>query len=555
MFEIIDKQFKADNYGIDSYLMNWPMLYILENGKEAYVGETTNIVQRMSQHKASGEKQIFTNAHFIHYDKSNQSVTFDYESRLIRFMAADHKFVLTNKNAGQIGDDYYLKDEYSEEFKNLWRELQKKGLVEKTLEEIEQSDLFKYSPYKELSIDQRNLVEEITESLKRKLERKIVVKGMPGSGKTILAIYMFKLLRELPEFNGLEIGFVVPPTSLRATLRQVFSSVHGLSAKDVLGPSDVANKKYDILMVDESHRLKSRKNLSSYKFFDDVCEKLGLENTCTQLDWILKQSRCAILFYDKNQVVFPAGLKIDNLINQNPYDTRNVSFYTLESQMRCLGGIDYLQDIEMLLRGIIKRKIRHENYELMMINNFLVFESLYRQKEKEFGLTRMVAGYAWEWKSKNNKKLIDIEIDGVKKRWNTTLDNWVHSTNAVEEVGCIHSIQGYDLNYGFIIIGNDLRYNPVAKKVYIDKDSYFDKYGKIGSSDEELEEYIKNIYYVLLTRGIKGTYIYVCDEELRKYMSLFIDVLQDEVHNSYTYSYDQNNNYLMVAEKTPKYGK
>ncbi len=553
MFQIIDTQFKADNYGTDKHLYNWPMLYILENGSKAYVGQANSIVERMSQHKANPEKDIFTNAHFIYYDKSNQSATFDYESRLIRFMAADNKFVLTNKNAGVMGDEYYRKDDYCQDFNNLWRELQKKGLVEKSIEELEQSDLFKYSPYKELSSQQRELVDELTDSLKRKLERKIIIKGMPGSGKTVLGIYLFKLLRELPEFKDLEIGMVVPPTSLRNTLKKVFSSINGLSAKDVIGPSDVANKKYDILMVDESHRLKSRKNLSSYKFFDDVCEKLGLENTCTQLDWILKQSKCAILFYDKNQVVFPAGLKIEDIINKDPYDTRNTSSYILESQMRCLGGIDYLQDINKLLHSELKNKVRHPNYELMMVNNFSDFETLFRKKEAEAGLTRMLAGYAWEWKTKNNKDLIDIEIDGVKKKWNSTLENWVHSKNAVNEIGCIHSTQGYDLNYGFVIIGEDLKYNPVSKKIYIDKASYFDKYGKFGASNQELDDYIKNIYYVLMTRGIKGTYIYVCNPELRKYMASFIDVYSSG--NGRTVSYDMESDMgLMVAENDPKYG-
>ena len=553
MFQIIDTQFKTDNYGTDKHLYNWPMLYILENGSKAYVGQTNSIVERMSQHKANPEKDIFTNAHFIYYDKSNQSATFDYESRLIRFMAADNKFVLTNKNAGVMGDEYYRKDDYSQDFNNLWRELQKKGLVEKSIEELEQSDLFKYSPYKELSSQQRELVDELTDSLKRKLERKIVIKGMPGSGKTVLGIYLFKLLRELPEFKDLEIGMVVPPTSLRNTLKKVFSSINGLSAKDVIGPSDVANKKYDILMVDESHRLKSRKNLSSYKFFDDVCEKLELENTCTQLDWILKQSKCAILFYDKNQVVFPAGLKIEDIINKDPYDTRNTSTYVLESQMRCLGGIDYLQDINKLLHSELKNKVRHPNYELMMVNNFSDFETIFRKKEAETGLTRMLAGYAWEWKTKNNKDLIDIEIDGVKKRWNSTLDNWVHSKNAVNEIGCIHSTQGYDLNYGFVIIGEDLKYNPVSKKVYIDKTSYFDKYGKFGASEQELDEYIKNIYYVLMTRGIKGTYVYVCNPELRKYMASFIEVHSLEKEKTVSYELESDMG-LMVAENGPKYG-
>ena len=244
---------------------------------------------------------------------------------------------------------------------------------------------------------------------------------------------------------------------------------------------------------------------------------------------------------------------IEDIINKDPYDTRNTSTYVLESQMRCLGGIDYLQDINKLLHSELKNKVRHPNYELMMVNNFSDFETIFRKKEAETGLTRMLAGYAWEWKTKNNKDLIDIEIDGVKKKWNSTLENWVHSKNAVNEIGCIHSTQGYDLNYGFVIIGEDLKYNPVSKKVYIDKTSYFDKYGKFGASDQELDEYIKNIYYVLMTRGIKGTYVYVCNPELRKYMTSFIDVYS--LKNEKTVSYDfESDMGLLVAENSPKYG-
>ena len=94
--------------------------------------------------------------------------------------------------------------------------------------------------------------------------------------------------------------------------------------------------------------------------------------------------------------------------------------------------------------------------------------------------------------------------------------------NSFEQVGCIHSIQGYDLNYGFVIIGEDIKYAEEKGGVYTDRKGYKDKYGKQQTSDEELERYIKNIYYVLLTRGIKGTYIYVCNKELREYFAKYI---------------------------------
>lgn len=103
------------------------------------------------------------------------------------------------------------------------------------------------------------------------------------------------------------------------------------------------------------------------------------------------------------------------------------------------------------------------------------------------------------------------------------------SPTSINEVGSIHTAQGYDLNFAGVIIGPDLRYDPVARRLFIVRDSYFDTKRKSNNkmlgfeyTDEDLLTYIANIYAVLLTRGIRGTYVYVCDPELRKYLADFI---------------------------------
>jgi len=147
------------------------------------------------------------------------------------------------------------------------------------------------------------------------------------------------------------------------------------------------------------------------------------------------------------------------------------------------------------------------------------------ETERKEGLSRMVAGYAWPWISKKDKSLKDISIEGISRMWNSRTENWVHCDTVLEEVGCIHSIQGYDLNYAFVILGNDIKYDVENSKIVVDKSSYFDRNGKATATQEELTEYIKNIYYVLMTRGIKGTYLYVCNPELKTYLGQFIDVI------------------------------
>ena len=528
MFKIKDVDFMSEDYGIDSYLRNWPMLYILEDGKKAYVGQTNSIVTRMTQHKNSKEKAIFKKAHFIYYDKSNQSSTFDYESRLISLMSIDKVFTLTNKNAGLVGLEYYDKASYDDDFRELWDQLRKKKLAEKTIDELEKSDLFKFSPYKTLTDEQRTIVSEIMDGLKKNLDRRFIVDGLPGTGKTILAVYMMKMLRETPEFSDLKIGLVEPPTSLRKSLKELFSKLNHLSAKDVYGPSDIANEKFDILLVDESHRLKQRKNLTSYNAYDETCSKLGLPNTATQLDWILQQSRCAILFYDAHQIVFPAGLSVQDELKTSQFGCRMMAYYSLMTQMRCKSGSQYLTDLDNLFHCKLKKGINSSGYELYSVKDMETFMNLYKRREQEHGLTRLIAGYAWDWKSKGTSAdsgVIDFTIEDQNFRWNSSTEKWVHSSHASKEVGCIHSVQGYDLNYGFVILGEDIKYDPKENRIYADRKAYFDKYGKNGATDEELTRYIINVYYVLLTRGILGTYLYVCNKELREYLKQYIPEL------------------------------
>src|SRR5574344_577785 len=100
--------------------------------------------------------------------------------------------------------------------------------------------------------------------------------------------------------------------------------------------------------------------------------------------------------------------------------------------------------------------------------------------------------------------------------------DWINSTNKMTEMGCIHTTQGYDLNYSGIIFGTDITYNEQTQKIEIIKENYFDRNGKVGISDEQLHDYIINIYKTIMYRKIKGTYVYCCDEKLRNYFKNFI---------------------------------
>jgi DUF2075 family protein/DNA replication protein DnaC len=563
-----------------------PVVYFIRDSKGkgkkyAYVGETTNAENRLKNHLENRTRtDVLTGVSVIGSEGFNKSVTLDFESKLIQYLTADETYVLQNKNAGLVNHKFYQQQEYNELFKQLWRELRRKLLVSKDLSDLENSELFKYSPYKALNKDQRASLGEILDALSTGTNTPIFVKGSAGTGKTILATYLVKLLltdftdddlselseqgileaqmvrkvREQSNQKDFKVALVVAMSSLRKTLKKVFASVPGLDASMVISPSDSFNlkredgsSKYDLLIVDEAHRLRKYRNISWLGAFKKNNEKLGLGTEGTELDWIVNNSKHQILFYDKAQSVRPSDVdfgRFDALLNESKH------IFELKSQMRIgngKGGDDYIQFIaELLSDSPPSSSFDSSQYKLEFFDRFSDAFARFKDLSKEHDLVRMLAGYAWEWKSdsrSDNPASFDFELDGINLRWNSVIEGWVslgeiEKENKVaiaklkiknqaiplrEEVGCIHTIQGYDLNYALVIFGPEISYDDTTKKIVFNKKEYKDKYGYVGVEDEEqLRLYIINIYKTLMFRGIHGTLVYVCDEKLRKYFKGYI---------------------------------
>lgn len=530
----------------------WPIVYFIQNRDylTGYVGESTNAMVRIRTHLSNPKRtNSLTQISIISSNKFNKSATLDIETSLIQYITAEGTYTLQNGNYGLVNHAYYQRDLYKGLFKDIWKKLIEKKLVSKSLEEIENSELFKYSPYKSLNNDQYSSAMSILEGLTDDNTKQIFVSGSAGTGKTILATYLIKLLQsdlskdivhdpseeELIEINFIKkyqqkypdakIALVIAMSSLRKTIQNVFKKVPGLSPSMVIGPSDTFEHKYDLLIVDEAHRLRQFKNLSWLGQFRKNNRKLGLDDSGTELDWIVFNSKKQVLFYDPEQTVKPSD------INQENFDVLLNKGTTLKlqlaSQMRVKGGNDYLDFVDKLLKCNLKPNSKFEfpNYEVVLFDSLSDLHAALEIKEKENGLCRMVAGYAWPWESNKNKDAIDIEIDGVKFKWNTTNLDWINSENAFNEIGCIHTIQGYDLNYTGIIFGREINYNPEKDQLEIDPKFYFDKNGKTGvKTPEQLKTYILNIYKTIMCRGINGSFVYAYHSELRDYLKRHVKV-------------------------------
>ena len=325
---------------------------------------------------------------------------------------------------------------------------------------------------------------------------------------------------------------MIAMTPLRETIKKVFNNVPGLKKQMVMSPSETfkLGHKYDLLIVDEAHRLRQYRNISWRGEFKKKNQLLNLGEDGTELDWIIANSLNQIFFYDSAQSVKPSDVdEFKFTALQKKQDTLKLS---LKSQMRTKGGNDYINFIDSLLNCNVNKKPQlSADFELEYFDSFNFLYKKLKIKEEENGLCRMIAGYSWEWKSDPKRKenidlnAIDISIEGMEFQWNKTYNDWITSENAFEQIGCIHTTQGYDLNYAAIIFGLEIDYDPIRNEIVIDKTKYFDKYGKNGISDiNDLKSYIINIYKTVLYRGIKGVYIYACNENLKRYLKMHLVV-------------------------------
>lgn len=394
-----------------------------------------------------------------------------------------------------------------------------------------------------------------------------IITGLAGTGKTILAINLiytivnadfsnidtFKddeeveiisefdrtihRLRKYVLYNGkIKIGFVVPMTSLRKTLKTVFKAIDRKNLKNiVIAPGDVTKHDYDVIICDETHRLAQYKNIANMGYFKKKCKELGIdENTSTQLDWISMKSKYKVLFYDGNQTIKGSDIsadKMDELIQKN-----SDKCYCLTTQLRCKSGELFLDNIDKLFKCSLKNKIESsKDFEIKVFDDPNEMIEKIKQLDNKMGLCRNVAGYDWEWKSKNKsneeirkKDLYDFEFNGKKYIWNHTNNGWILSNNAVNEIGCVHTVQGYDLNYVGVIIGPDLSYNKEKNKIEVHINELKDSNVKRGTDAKNVQKYIINTYKVLLERGIKGCYIYACDKSMQEYLKEHIETYTEK---------------------------
>ena len=376
-----------------------------------------------------------------------------------------------------------------------------------------------------LMLDEQKVVMEeiISKANTSYIENKknvLIIKGDPGSGKSILAI---NALGEL-----LSRGLIGAYVSKNMAPRKVYKNklINGeneVSINELFKSSggffrDYPNK-YDFLLVDEAHRLS---------------EKSGMRNNIgeNQIKEIINASKLSVFFIDEKQIITLKDIgTILNIKHFAKYFNAEVMNLELTSQFRCNGSDSYLDFVDKILYN--KRGSVNFNFDFKVMNTPTDLRDEIIKKNTNNN-ARLVAGFCWSRNAKeaDNQQYKDIKIDNFEMSWNLKHgEQFATRLNAINEVGCVHNVQGLEFDYIGVIIGPDLKYRngkiitDYKARASTEKSLYglYVLMKKNKSYYEELaDKIIRNTYRVLLTRGIKGCYVYACDENLQKYLEKIV---------------------------------
>lgn len=377
-------------------------------------------------------------------------------------------------------------------------------------------------------IDTQKIVYEHAKRIARKAEfdnkkHVLIVKGGPGTGKTVLAINL------LSDFlnESLSAFYVTKNQAPRAVFKQklkdggfknVFIDTLFQSSGSFI---DSVTNGIDVLLVDESHRLNEKSGMFSNKGENQTKE-------------IINAAKFSIFFIDEAQrVTLKDKGTIADIKKFASEQNAEIEEIELDSQFRCNGSDGYLAWLDNLLEIRETANANSLEYDY----DFRVFDDpneLYDAivKRNDNNKARMVAGYCWDWvkAGQNDTDVLDITIPefGFAKSWNLgNTSTWAIDPESIEQIGCIHTCQGLEFDYVGVIIGDDMRYEngrivtDATKRAKTD--SSLKGLKKLIAEDPDAAEeiadkIIKNTYRTLMTRGMKGCYVYCTDTSLAEYL-------------------------------------
>ena len=376
------------------------------------------------------------------------------------------------------------------------------------------------------------VLNEARQSVKDEKKRVLIIKGGPGTGKSVVAINLLAQLTKEDQFCQYVSKNSAPRNVYRKKLK---GSIRKSSVDNMFKSSGVytetESNMIDTILVDEAHRLNEKSGM-----FHNIGEN--------QIKEIIHSAKCSVFFIDESQRVTLQDIgRISEIKKWAEKENARVKEMELASQFRCNGSNGYLAWLDHILqiRDTANYDMEGIDYEIRIFDSPKEMQELIVDKNRiSKNKARILAGYCWDWKKEgvNDTSVHDIIIDDFEISWNLkNTTTFAIDDDSINEAGCIHTSQGLEFDYVGVIIGNDMRYEN--GKIITD----FTKRAKTDQSlkgikklykenpefaKKEADEIIKNTYRTLMTRGMKGCYVYCTDSQLSDYFKECLKIQKSE---------------------------
>jgi len=356
----------------------------------------------------------------------------------------------------------------------------------------------------------------------------IIIKGGPGTGKTVIALHILAEIAKSKVNRSVFFSTKSKPLleGIKNRLGRESNAKLLFTNLNQFIPSRVDENSVDVLIIDEAHRIGKSPNHQYTKAVD--------RTDLQQIETLIRASKTSIFFIDDKQVIRNAEIGSSKLIKE--YASKyNCSLEEVEliSQFRCNGSDNYLDWVESVLGHSSEKRILtpQDNFDFKVFDSPKKLYDVLLEKNNDTSVTaRLIAGFCWEWSKvldKNGELIKDVRIGDFAMPWETHDEitkppigyvkwyEWAYLPEGIKQVGCIYTAQGFEFDYIGVIIGKDVKYDKENDCLIGDITQTKDP--TLMRGKENFDEYVRNIYRVLMTRGMKGCYIYCVDDEVKKY--------------------------------------
>lgn len=346
----------------------------------------------------------------------------------------------------------------------------------------------------------------------------IVVKGGPGTGKSVIAM---NLLADLC-LKGYNTHYATGSKAFTETLRKIIGAKGAAQFKYFNSYTEAKENEIDVLVADEAHRIRINSNS---RFTPKTKRSIR-----PQIEELLRVARLGVFFIDDNQIVRPDEIGSTEYI-KSIAEKNNFQYleYELEAQFRCNGSDAFVNWVNNTLG--IKRTANviwdlHEEFDFRIFDNPKSLHEAIKEKNKEKpNSARIVTGYCWPWSEPNHDGTLvdDVVIGNFKMPWEKKdkFWEWAHEDSGMDQMGTVYTAQGFEFDYIGVIVAQDLAYNFDSQHWEGHPENSHDLVAK--RSREKFTEMVKNVYRVLMSRGMKGCYVYFIDKDTERFFKSRIE--------------------------------